>query len=99
MELTTLGIAVQLKKKGYVRLSRIPTISQVLKWLREEKGIYVVIEPFPTMATKNKVHWSWSVKRYSDGAYFGHSVVDATTYATYEQATLAAIEYVVDKII
>ena len=39
-----------------------PTISQVLKWLREEKEIYIVIEPFPTMSTKNKICWSWDCK-------------------------------------
>lgn len=76
-----------------------PTISQVLKWLREKKEIYIVIEPFPTMSTKNKICWSWDFKWNSDGAYIEHRSADDTTYATYEQAALAAIDYIVDNLI
>lgn len=73
-----------------------PTISQVLKWLREEKEIYIIVEPFPTMSTKNKICWSWSFKWKSDGAYIEHTFADDEGYSTFEQATLAGIEYVLD---
>ena len=76
-----------------------PTISQVLKWLREEKEIYIVIQPFPTMATKNKICWSWDFKRNSDGAYIEHTSPDDVTYSTYEQASLAGIDYILENLI
>ena len=76
-----------------------PTISQVLKWVREEKKIYIVIQPFPTMVTKNKICWSWDFKWNSDGAYIEHTFPDDVTYTTYEQAALAGIEYVLDNLI
>ena len=76
-----------------------PTIPEVLKWLREEKEIYLVIQPFPTMATKNKICWSWDIKRNSDGVYIEHTSTDDMTYATYEQAALTGIEHVLDKLI
>lgn len=75
-----------------------PTISQVLKWLREEKEIYIVIEPFPTMATKNKICWGWSFKWHSDGIYIDHTFADDASYATYEEAAIAGIEYVLDNL-
>ena len=76
-----------------------PTISQVLEWLREQKEIYIVIQPFPTMATKNKICWSWDFKWNSDGAYLEHTFPDNVTYATYEKAAIAGIEYVLDNIL
>lgn len=76
-----------------------PTISQVLKWLREEKEVYIVIEPFPTMATKNKICWGWSFKWHSDGIYIDHTFADDASYATYEEAELAGINYVLDNLI
>lgn len=76
-----------------------PTISQVLKWLREEKEIYIVIEPFPTMATKNKICWGWSFKWHSDGIYIDHTFADDASYATYEEAAITGIEYVLDNLI
>jgi hypothetical protein len=76
-----------------------PTISQVLKWLREEKEIYIVIQPFPTMATKNKICWSWDFKWNSDGVYIEHMSPDYVTYSTYEQAALAGIEYILGNLI
>ena len=32
-----------------------PTISQALDWLGTEKQIYILVEPFPSMATKDEV--------------------------------------------
>lgn len=76
-----------------------PTISQVLKWLREEKKIYIIAEPFPSMATKDKVVWGWSFKHNSDGAYIDHTYSDCASYMTCEFAALAGIDYVVDNLI
>lgn len=83
----------------YLQTMAAPTISQVLKWLREEKEIYIVIEPFPTMSTKNKICWGWNFKWNSDGAYIDHTFADDVSYATYEEASLTGIEYVVNNML
>jgi hypothetical protein len=76
-----------------------PTISQVLEWLGDKKEIYIVIAPFPTMATKNKICWGWSFKWHSDGIYIDHTFADDASYATYEEAALTGINYVLDNLI
>lgn len=76
-----------------------PTISQVLNWLEVEKQIYILVEPFPSMATKDKVCWSWHFKWNSDGVNIDHTFSDDFTYLTSKEATLAAIEYTLDKLI
>lgn len=74
-----------------------PTISQVLKWLREEKKIYVEIFLYDGK-------YSYLVKditRICDDLF--HKCLNEDTddeeYATYEQAALAGIEYVLDNLI
>lgn len=67
-----------------------PTISQVLKWLREEKKLFIEIscnytDYFPTVRLLDS--------RQTD--YIRGDVV----YSTYEQAALAGIEYVLDNLI
>lgn len=76
-----------------------PTISQVLNWLGDEKQIYILVEPFPSMATKDKVCWSWSLKWNSDGVNIDHTFSDDFTYLTSKEAALAAIEYVFNNMI
>jgi hypothetical protein len=77
-----------------------PTIPQVLKWLREEKKIFIEIALSPEgyrhiiytglycMDTPCAFHFSF------DGFY---NLED--NYRTYEQATLAGIGYVLDNLI
>ena len=77
----------------------LPTIHQTLKWLREEKRIYIVIQPFPSMATHDLVVWSWSFKHNSNGCNIDNTFSDDENYLTYEQAALAGIEYVLDNLI
>lgn len=67
-----------------------PTISQVLKWLREEKKLFIEIscnytDYFPTVRLLDS--------RQTD--YIRGDVV----YSTYEQAALAGIEYSLDNLI
>lgn len=64
-----------------------PTISQVLKWLREEKKIFVEIsciytDYFPTIRLLD----------YHQTDYIRGDII----YSTYEKAALAGIEYVLD---
>lgn len=67
-----------------------PAISQVLKWLREEKKLFIEIscnytDYFPTVRLLDS--------RQTD--YIRGDVV----YSTYEQAALAGIEYSLDNLI
>ena len=65
-----------------------PTISQVLKWLRDEKGIHVCI------ALGEFSDWMYDVSRI-DGNMFCKAEDD---FKSYEQAALAGIEYVLDNL-
>lgn len=76
-----------------------PTISQALDWLWAEKQIYILVEPFPSMATKDKVCWSWSFKRNSDGVNIDHTFPDDFTYLTSKEAALVGIEYTLNNLI
>ena len=66
-----------------------PTIPQVLKWLRKEKGMEVY-------SNYNRVykHWTYIARAFDDSCY--NSIGG---FKTYEQAALAGIEYVLDNLI
>ena len=66
-----------------------PTISQVLKWLRDEKGFLVCI------ALGEFSDWMYDVSRI-DGNMLCKAEDD---FKSYEQAALAGIEYVLDNLI
>lgn len=72
-----------------------PTITQVLNWLGDEKQIYILVEPFPSIATKDKVCWSWSFKWNSDGVNIDHSSPSGFTYLTSKEAVLAGIMFLI----
>lgn len=74
-----------------------PTISQVLKWLREEKKIHVVVDVF---------HDGWDTLIYTDihTDYIGdyqYNYIDRGDLArsTYEETVLDSIEYIIDNLI
>ena len=75
-----------------------PTISQVLKWLREEKNIhvspvlwykgwYVDIQSFTKEIDEERVH------------YDVYNEFQSTDYETYEESVIAGIEYVLNNLI
>ena len=66
-----------------------PTISQVLKWLREEK-IHIVIN------FDGGMDWYYQIALYGLTTYEKES---EHKYNSYEQAALAGIEYVLNKLI
>ena len=71
-----------------------PTISQVLKWLRKEK-IYIV----PTFCVDQNDNGYWDFRLIStmDGMLIYDEIKNR--YNSYEQAALAGIEYVLNKLI
>ena len=74
-----------------------PTIAQVLKWLRKEHQIHIFVDItsvgwYPKVSTKVKLDETrfW----FSKAPFFESDFFD-----TYEEAVLATIEYVIDKLI
>lgn len=69
-----------------------PTIAQSLKWLRETKNIEVVA----SFSYRNKV-WGYQV---GDMTLLEDSILSYDySFPTYEKATIAGIEYVVNNLI
>ena len=75
-----------------------PTITQVLKWLRKEKKIYVSILPFATHSTINKVAFYYLIEYNSTGETM--EGIEQNTYcAEWKDAAVAGIEYVLNNLI
>lgn len=77
-----------------------PTISQVLKWLREEKKISIEV------GIHCSLKWMCSIYGFSDGltdfTQYNNDGIDDTVYIlydSYELAAIAGIEYVLDNLI
>lgn len=70
-----------------------PTISQVLKWLRNEKDIYCL--PFFEQGIDM---WFYTICKPACGSEFPEFMSESE-YDTYEKATLAGIEYVINNLI
>jgi hypothetical protein len=76
----------------YYNVIAAPTISQVLKWLREEKKLHVSIMTFMF-----KAGWCYEVIRLGDSP----TLVDAhrNSYNTYEEAAIAGVNYCLENLI
>ena len=74
-----------------------PTISQVLKWLREEKLILIGLSPIQEYDGDEVVEWCATV--YKADKQGGLSLQEELYYQSYEEAALAGIEYVLDNLI
>lgn len=68
-----------------------PTISQVLKWLREEKKIHISIDIWGRT-------WGYDILDLPSGNSLHWAAYDENIN-NYEQAALAGIEYVLDNLI
>ena len=85
-----------------------PTISQALKWLREEKKLHIepcVLADSDTDAD-NKIineytYWSFSIVSIETGdmIYFEYEHIDDKRFDTFESAVLVGIEYTLDNLI
>ena len=75
-----------------------PTISQVLKWLREEKKIYIVIAVNPTLSTKDKIAYYYQVYSNSNGETSDYYESEEC-YAQWEDCAIDSIKYVLDELI
>lgn len=77
-----------------------PTISQALKWLREECGIFILIEP-DILHPEYRLTFTIRIKFYIKGEEDEGFSYKYLSYRknSYEEATLAGIEYVLDNLI
>lgn len=73
-----------------------PTISQVLKWLREEKKVHLIVE----ISDSGWYYTLYPNVRWENGKLKSDKYIMSFKHkASYEQAALAGIEYVLDNLI
>ena len=73
-----------------------PTISQVLKWLREEKKIHIIVE----IADGGWYYTIYPNIRWEDGKLKSDKyIMSCKNKSSFELAVLAGIEYVLDNLI
>lgn len=82
-----------LNSKNQYRVAA-PTISQVLKWLREKKKIHIEVMFIRPLHNRAKYYIT-----DIDGSRGNFMDVADASYETWEQATLAGIKYVLDNLI
>ena len=75
-----------------------PTQSLLQRWLREEKGLCISVEAYPTLAINGKICFAWVIKSGSDG-HFMESNDSLQTFSTYELALEDALKYVLENLI
>ena len=75
-----------------------PTIAQALKWLRDEKKIYIDIVSFPSCITNDMVEFKPIVSYGSDGLTMNQHE-SAKTFSLWDEAAIASIEYVLNNLI
>lgn len=73
-----------------------PTISQVLKWLREEKKLHTMIDIWKVDVNDTNYKWGYDIVNLTTTKVVA---CDLQCADTYEQAALAGIEYVLDNLI
>lgn len=79
-----------------IELIDAPTISQVLKWLRDEKNIHLVVDIEPKGYFFNV---NYNIIKSLSGRYEFDFYNSWNCYSDDKQATLAGIEYVLDNLI
>lgn len=75
-----------------------PTQSLLQRWLREEKGLCISVEAYPTLAIMGKICFAWVVKSGSDG-HFMESNDSLQTFSTYELALEDALKYALENLV
>ena len=74
----------------------VPTISQVMKWLRDEKDIFIEI----TVDVNDKFNYYFEVYKKGDDTWDHIGQNDTYDYfEMYEEAAMAGIEWVLDNIL
>lgn len=74
----------------------LPTISQVLKWLRETHNIHINIGFFRHNGN-TELYWVFSIENIKEDVEYDW--LYSTSHDSYEEAALAGIEWVLDNIL
>ena len=105
-DFVTLEITKKLKEKGFPiktktegkfgltkvkKIEILPTISQVLKWLREEKKLHIAVDVWGRT-------WGYDVIELTGGRSL-HWTAYCEDIKSYEDAALAGIKYILDNLI
>lgn len=86
-------LSKKLKEKGFPLVDYIPTIFQVLKWLRKEKKIFVVV----FIDDDSDYPVTYNIFRGTDCIYHHHE--EYFTLSEWSKCEMAGIEYVIDNLI
>lgn len=73
-----------------------PTISQVLKWLREEKKLHIMIDIWKVDLNNTTYKWGYDIVNLTTTHVEGSDIQCANSF---EEAALAGIEYILDNLI
>ena len=79
-----------------------PTISQVLKWLREEKNIHINIDFYSDKISDNEyTYWSYRIIDMNNGKiiYKFDNKQCMLEFESYEEVAITGVEYVLDNLI
>lgn len=85
-----------------------PAIHKVLKWLREEKNMYIepcILVDCDTDADNNVIntytYWSFSITSIESGdrIYYEYEHIDDKRFDSYEQSAIAGIEFCLNYLI
>ena len=71
-----------------------PTISQVLKWLRDKFFLHISQKPYPC---EDGLMWMYEIRKINK--YIVFVVVNKTGFVTEEEASVAGIKYSLDNLI
>ena len=107
-DFVTFEIAKKLKEKGFewVKITTYnpktkvrnnhhePTISQVLKWLRDKFFLHISQKPYPC---EDGLMWMYEIRKINK--YIVFVIVNKTGFVTEEEASVAGIKYSLDNLI
>ena len=71
-----------------------PTISQVLKWLRDKFFLHITQKPYPC---EDGLMWMYEIRKFNKNIVF--VIANKTGFVKEEQASIAGIDYVLDNLI
>lgn len=71
-----------------------PTISQVLKWLRDKFSLHISQKPYPC---EDGLMWMYEIRKFNK--YIVFVIANKTGFVEEEEASLAGIEYAIDNLI
>lgn len=75
-----------------------PTQSILQRWLREEKGVHIVIESEPTTTTSSNMLFQWIINYNSDGECYD-CYNDIRAYPSYEKTLESALKFTLENLI